>query len=152
MKATDLMLYDWVLHYTIGVARVVSLDYFSSIKKPREGIGLMSRDTEWKINITNPLEKSIYGIPLTSEILMKNGFIRRESVALGWVYTYLWFDEQEDKELENEHYFNLSPDPYEGTGFHWVPEMSAVSALCIRYVHELQHIMRLCGIKKEITI
>ena len=64
----------------------------------------------------------------------------------------MWFDEQEDKELENEHYFNLSPDPYEGTGFHWVPEMSAVSALCIRYVHELQHVMRMCGIKKEIEL
>lgn len=152
MKATDLMLYDWVLHYTIGVARVVSLDYFSSIKKPREGIGLMSRDTEWKINITNPLEKSIYGIPLTSEILVKNGFLRHKSISWGEVYTYKWIVGQEDKALEVEHHFRLSPDPYEGTGFHWIPEMSAVSVLCIRYVHELQHIMRLCGIKKEITI
>ena len=152
MKASELMLYDWVQHDTMGVTRVVQLDYFSSIKKPREGIGLTIRYAEEYVGVVNTLERLVHGIPLTAEILVKNGFLRHKSISWGEVYTYKWIVGQEDKALDVEHHFRLSPDPYEGTGFHWVPEMSAVSALCIRYVHELQHVMRMCGIKKEIEL
>lgn len=102
-------------------------------------------------NMAN-FRKEITPIKLTCEILVKNGFLHRESDAWGEVYTYKWSIEQEDKALEYEHNFNLSPDPYEGTGFYWIPEMSAVPALCIKYVHELQNVMRMVGIKEAITL
>ena len=82
-------------------------------------------------------------IPLNAEMLEKNGFVHRQSETWGDFYTLKWFIEQKDKALQYDHHFNITADPYEGTGFYWIPEMSAVPALHIHYVHELQHLMRL---------
>lgn len=88
-------------------------------------------------------------IPLTAEILGKNGFVHRQSVTWGDVFTYTYAIVQKDKVLQYEQHFNLSPNPYDGSGFYWIPEMSAVSALRVVYVHELQHLLRLCGIEDD---
>jgi hypothetical protein len=69
-------------------------------------------------------------IPLTPEILEKNGFIKERLYCHGTPLQYcvlvdgLWID------ISGENYF-------EGK---------------LEYVHQLQHTIRLCGIEKEITL
>lgn len=74
-------------------------------------------------------------IRLTHEILEKNGFER-----LGTNYVLIG------------HPFVLTnpskPDEYKDN--YWLRVASV--AVNIKYVHELQHALRLCGIEKEITI
>ena len=73
------------------------------------------------------IDDEIVGIPLTAEILEKN-FPNTDS-GLGWF-----------------------PD---GDGFHCDTSYSEGDILAsgfFRYVHELQHALRLCGIEKEIEI
>ena len=105
MKASELMLYDWVQHDTMGVTRVVQLDYFSSIKKPREGIGLTIRYTEEYVGVVNTLERLVHGIPLTAEILVKNGFLRHKSISWGEVYTG-----QVHHQFHNQEYIYAAPE------------------------------------------
>lgn len=74
-------------------------------------------------------------IPLTPEILEKNGFnLSRDKSGIGILDTY-WLGEGIGFRLhsfETDYYqFGLAK---------------------IRYVHELQHTLRLCGIEKEIEI
>ena len=88
-------------------------------------------------------------IPLTKEILEKNGFeediTRKQNPLL--IYTKQRFfrfpkgtgfniEEYEETIDENEHYFTL-------TGH---------SLIRVYYVHEFQHILRLCGINKDIVL
>lgn len=140
MKKTELMVGDHVLARGKNVR-----------------IGGFSATSGW-VDVIDNDEIHFYSIeqlepiPLTAEMLEKNGFIHRQSDKLGDFFTYKWFIEQQDKTLQYDHYFKLSADPYEGTGFYWVPEMSAVAALLIHYVHELQHLLHLCGIGKEMTL
>ena len=76
-------------------------------------------------------------IPLTEKILVKNGFDftkRNYGVCCKE-------DEYGDVELskdENGFYWSINTDEYE--------------ILRINYVHTLQHLLRLCGVEKELTI
>ena len=144
MKANELMIGDWVAVRRPG--------YRHEQVRVKSVIGNGTIEAKTSDGLVAIGEIAVEPIPLTAEILANNDFLHRESDAWGEVYTYKWSIEQEDKALEYEHNFNLSPDPYEGTGFYWIPEMSAVSALCIKYVHELQHLLRLLGIEKEIEL
>ena len=69
-------------------------------------------------------------IPLTPEILEKNGFIKESRENHGNILQYciltdgLWID------VSGENYF-------EGK---------------LEYIHQLQHVLRLCGIEKEIIL
>lgn len=140
MKKTELMVGDHVLAKGHPV-------HIVGIQACCDGVDTFNND-----DLHYHRMDDIEPIPLTEEILEKNGFIHRQSDTWGEFYTYKWFTEQQDKALHFDHKFNLSADPYEGSGFYWVPEMSAVAALRFRYVHELQHLMRMVGIGKEITL
>ena len=144
MKANELMIGDWVRKlepggHTIPVKVTGIIDEDNSVLfERRDGVH----------GVTDI--KAFEPIPLTGEILGKNGFVHRQSVTWGDVFTYTYAIVQKDKVLQYEQHFNLSPNPYDGSGFYWIPEMSAVSALRVVYVHELQHLLRLCGIEKDI--
>lgn len=76
-------------------------------------------------------------IKLTEEILVKNGFDftkRNYGVVC-----------KEDKHGDVE----LSKDE---NGFYWSINTDEYEILRIDYVHTLQHLLRLCGIEKELTI
>ena len=76
-------------------------------------------------------------IPLTEEILVKNGFDftkRNYGVCC-----------KEDKYLDVE----LSKDK---NGFYWSINTDEYEILRIDYVHTLQHLLWLCGIEKEIEL
>ena len=106
---------------------------------------------EWfpiRINSGEDIDLAIEGcyapIPLTTDILEKNGFVLESD---GWVF----YNEAENKE---QNYICVS---FRHNGETRRVEINYVNkALCvfrtIFYVHEMQHALKLCGIKKEIEI
>ena len=157
MKVEDLMIGDWV--HLISTIHNVSF--------PDDGViqdeGYTTTRTPIKITTvsencvsyySNKLElyitlssKDIEPIPLTPEILKKNGFVNSYidlSLNKDSVYKYNHFytgnsvivDMESNKlivKFENDIWMNL---PYSRT----------------IYVHELQHVLKHCDIKKEIII
>ena len=124
MKASELMIGDW-LRTSRGIAKVIAVDKIGLTFKIDGG----DFDIDW-----DDEEEWFNAIPLTPEILGKNGF---------------------DKYGENL--------IYEKDGLYMQIKLGAfVRIFCGMdnsvnfnrdfYVHTLQHALRLCGIEKEITI
>ena len=74
-------------------------------------------------------------IPLTPEILEKNGMILS--------FYGEFFPEDEHYELEIS---------VVGGRIFWTINAHEYDIMCLRFVHELQHALRLCGIEKEIML
>lgn len=134
MKVEDLMIGDWIQYqYTGGIFQIVEIS-------KTEGIKQFEDQPFFKLN-------GIIPIPLTPEILKKNGFVNSYidlSLNKDSVYKYNHFytgnsvivDMESNKlivKYENNIWMNL---PYNRT----------------IYVHELQHVLKHCEIKKEIII
>lgn len=130
MDAKDLMIGDWVMT-EVGIMRV------AQIFKNHIDCNVPTGSKIWKITTIEP-------IPLTPEILEKNGF-KRVRDKLGRVFYSIADD-----------YFDLTID--EITDSIWCIEYDDLEAhfpTCrnlVAHVHELQHVLRLCGVEKEITI
>lgn len=107
-----------------GIARVIMIGEHSPCYTTKTGEG------EAAIFPSN-----LQPIPLTPEILEKNGFER-----LGTDYILMGYP------------FGLTnpstPDDYKDN--YWL--RVAASSVNIKYVHELQHALRLCRIEKEIIL
>lgn len=123
MKATELMIGDWVSVEDLIRCRVDKIfqDYVVCLDK---------RDNE--------IIGNIMPIPLTAEILEKNGFEQTGDSTFsisddGMRFNATWWREslfyvgfyRRDNNSQNEHF-----------------------SLNVRYVHELQHILRLCGMNE----
>lgn len=80
-------------------------------------------------------------IPLTLEILKKN----KLNININNSYTNIlgYFDEDENNLLE----IYIEEDE-----IWWSISYAEYTILRLRYVHELQHALKLCGIKKEIEL
>ena len=129
MKATELMINDWVLYgkrYAIA-KRITPLrcDILVRITSNHDDIIIETYD-------------NIDPIPLTAEILEKNGFEQTGDSTFsisddGMRFYATWWREslfyvgfyRRDNNSPNEHF-----------------------SLNVRYVHELQHILRLCGMNE----
>lgn len=128
MKAIDLQLGDYV-HVNGGVCRVESISPFDI------------RISDNKGDFYHKHTDNLQPIHLTAEILTKNGFnIERHRDLGGDVFGSLntyWLGGEigtfrlQKYELDDEFQFGLAK---------------------IKYVHELQHALRLCGIEKEIEL
>ena len=124
MKANELMLGDWVKFPGGTIDKIVDLPYI-------EGKGICASFAASATLFPISVEK-IEPIPLTPEILEKNGFIYNElPFVQGW--------EQFGLTLTNG-----------GNGFRINCGINV--AMIIDSVHELQHALRLCGIEKEIEL
>lgn len=129
MKANELMIGDWVLDG----------------KKPAQIAGIMCDDlfeTTLSLGVGG---ESISPIPLTAEILEKNGF-RKDLM-----YFYLNIDDEKLLEFyTHEKRLRLWFDGVD----EWVK--ATIKDLLFqcqcKYVHQLQHALRLCGIEKEIEL
>ena len=75
--------------------------------------------------------ENMMGVPLTSEILEKNGFVRSK-VFVEWKYE------------RNGNYLLWKPFPW----LQISTDNSDVNFEC-KYVHELQHALRLCGLTES---
>lgn len=136
MKANELMIGDWVLEGGQYPHKVGGLDE----------------------QIDGMLPECYSPIPLTPEILEKNGFKQDKECPFVYetddedVIIDLYDPDPRSRLSKKDEYdkmvgIRLSPTPPYGFSY-WG------QSLIIRanYVHELQHALRLCGIKKEIVI
>lgn len=130
MKAGDLMIGDWVQYqYTEGIFQIVAIS-------KTEGIKQFGDQPFFKLN-------GIIPIPLTPEILEKNGILYSKSS-----FYYIIND---DKDLECTHYM------YQTIQEDWAIGVDTGAYECsvfarIKYVHELQHLLRALNINKEIEL
>ena len=126
MKANELMLFDLVKRKKDGkIMTVVELRY-------AETIAAITPDDVYYGDMEDYHESEIEPIPLTPEILEKNGFH----------YNDLPF-------VQSWEQFGLSL--YLG-GDGYRINCGQNVAMVIDSVHQLQHALRLCGIEKEIVI
>ena len=134
MKANELMIGDWVL-YDNQPHQIRQLGIFGEnrdcedypavcVGKPN-GIGLILERNE------------IEPIPLTPEILEKNG----------WVKGLYSFESYDNEELEC---LSLWVGKDGKNKWWWHVGVELVTP--INHVHQLQHALRLCGIEKEIVL
>ncbi len=128
MKANELMARDWVmpLKKLKGIpGKVVTID---------GGTDICWIDSKYYSCLFRCSD--VEGIPLTPEILEKNGFERDfEDGSL------IWVDEQDVTEVV-----------WGGTILTIHGENGHLELDTCMYVHELQHALRLCGIEKEIVL
>ena len=125
MKATELMVGDWVLCPDNMQRQVRYLQVRPSVI----GIGGSSYD-----------EDEIQPIPLTPEILEQNG-LKIDKYKGGFFPACFKEDEHYDVEIEmkdEEIAWSIN------CGEYWIKRLN--------YVHELQHALRLFGIKKDIEL
>ena len=85
--------------------------------------------------------KDIEPIPLSVEILEKNGLEKDNHGRLNGEY----FDEDKNRDLE------ISVDDKTGEIW-WSYNWDEYRIIRLRYVHELQHALKLCGIAKTIVL
>ena len=141
MRANELMIGDWVLDGGVK-ARVTSIMCDGIIETTKR--------------ISN--EEIVEPIPLTQEILEKNGF---EKIHLAYTvdkYHYLYAVSQrvfikclpfQNENLKVSNWFGVQIVNNE------LDAQTNLNSSCdvtCAYVHELQHALRLCGIKKEIKL
>ena len=130
MKANELMIGDWV-----GVGnRLVQITKLKKVSNEQQFFSVGYYHTEDKAEEGCFIDE-IQPIPLTAEILEKNGFSRFST-------SYL---------LEGEHFVLGNPsNPKQYMDNYWLRVCNR--DIHIEYVHELQHALRLCGIDKEIVL
>ena len=119
------MIGDWVYNNVADITFQVYPQFFS----------------QWH-NQPEQLKAIIQPIPLTPEILENNGF--EKEIVGGDTYFTL-----DDIVLQNDYEFGFDFGRFyrdSEDGF------VLVGIITIKYVHQLQHALRLCGIDKEITI
>lgn len=96
--------------------------------------------------VLNNWSDSINPIPLTSKILKKNGFKRGNLIT--FYNHYIGIDNRVS--LNDNSYYINSRNTWH---VHVDSEDYCTIANCeLTYVHELQHILRLCKINKEIVV
>ena len=140
MKETDLMIGDWVC--------LVDPDTKKRTNTKVRGSDLCGGGTfclQW-----------FEPIPLTAEILEKNGFYNSGS---GDHTKMLLSHDEDENEIRYAIYVGLkfktincmaSFDELEKPG--WRKSNGVEMDVCGPYVHELQHALKLCGIEKEIIL
>lgn len=162
MKANELMIGDWV-KFDGRTFKLCDVTVINPITNPALVTrSYIRKDVESPTGCFNdaliiesalPL-KDIYPIPLTAEILEKNGFC-----VYGDQATYAEESDYYGKPTALRVQCNKYGDLHiwieyvytEGREQH-VVEYEPKLHLRTRYVHELQHALRLCGVEKEIVL
>ena len=133
MKAIDLMIGDWV--------RVKRTQKIVKVKEIKQDC-IYTEDNGYEYSEIEP-------IPLTSEILEKNGFIVNKHV---YPYPYYEYINEEDKLKVGFAFPQGNRTSYKDPWVYIDSERVFVEHLPCIFVHQLQHALRLCGISKEITL
>lgn len=148
MKAEELMIGDWVCLADGNLPleeRYFKIEYLAT----SAGVSWVNQGTNAPIGLGDDescipvFRDEIYPIPITTEILEKNGILYRKSS-----FYYIIND---DKDLERTHYIYQTIQDDWAIGVDTGTDDCSVFAR-IKYVHELQHALKLCGIDKEIVV
>lgn len=131
MKAEDLMIGDWVHVYTKGNDR-----------------GVFTVDDEMLHGMMYPNLFDIKPIPLTTEILEKSGFVK---VPDRYEYPdcQCWTND-----VDGDYSFEIVADEHRKPhilGNREMGDYELINFEC-KFIHELQHALKLCGIEKEIVL
>lgn len=126
MKVNELMVGDWVnvngLNLKVGTIHA-------------DEIGVV--DPDYKIYWCSDDEfDRIDPIPLTENILVKNGYKSTQGID------FYWLDDKKHCCIKN----------YDGKRLFCYKQGINDVWLVVKYVHQLQHLLRLCGIEKEIEL
>ena len=131
MKREELMINDMVFDYTNSPVKVCAVGQ-DIVVKNSFGIGSLE-------------PKELSPIPLTEEILVKNGFVyREEEETCATEAFHHWQLDGHSFALNYTQYFRKEKKDN-------MPRFD-VAGIAIHYVHQLQHLLRLCGIEKEIEL
>ena len=127
MKATDLMIGDWVQGFVPNTnSRVEAI--------PSEyRLGVLTNGVTYIVSVADDFQP----IPLTPEILKKNGFeptSAQSEMLLQGEGQEVWLNNHGEN-----FWANIKNDKYYFEGY-------------VKCVHELQHALRLCGIEKEVEL
>lgn len=138
MKATDLMIGDWVKYTLTGIpARVTGI-----IKTPKECNIYAYVGTGNRLQGIN--ERDFEPIPLTEDFLLKNGF-RKEEFKDHNVFIIFHLGISVEK-VGTGWFINTSK--VNGSLRNYFTEFSGL----INYVHELRHVLFVGGIEKEVIV
>lgn len=132
MNIQELSVGDWV-RYRDRERQVCSLYQFT------EEVGLWRKDSQLCETITD-----IQPIPLTPEILEKNGFVDYE-VGKGW-YVLNVADDLRVWLHRNSHDWTFQLMKWSPLSTH------EIGKVFIKHTHQLQHALRLAGVGKEIEL
>ena len=130
MKTSELMINDWVIAY----GKNTQVVWVGNLQK----LAVRGFPSEF-------FEDEIEPIPLTPEILEKNGFTEIKGTNTTFkidIYGYLikvTFPKENEETNKRNPFLVIDSRP------------SYYSSECL-YVHELQHVLRLLGIEKEIEL
>ena len=145
MKATELRLGDYVYStFSNKPCKVIKLE------SSPEGYGSVCVDgVSGRKDVT-----SLTPIPLTAEILEKNGYERVPQPECA--NPYHWMMEKYEEESEGLLFrIKAFNNPFHGM-FVSIDNPSACETISfgkqIKFVHELQHALRLCEIEKEVVL
>ena len=130
MKANELMLGDWVAYRKDFPDRVNAIAI--------GGHAVSLEHDSWQ------QMSSIQPIPLTPEILKKNGFDFLYSSVPGGTP-----QEQRMRKVDTYEWRGIAVNYYHETNDFQIVNFRGVR---INYVHQFQHALRLCGIEKEIVL
>lgn len=139
MKATELMIGDWVLYG----------QRFAIIKELYNGnvtiLCSINGQNEYVIETYDNIEP----IPLTAEILEKNGFIANKHV---YPYPYYEYINEEDKLKVGFAFPQGNRTSYKKPWIYIDSENCFIEHLPCIFVHQLQQILILSRIEKEIVL
>ena len=158
MKAEELMIGDWVSFPDLGKTLFVTIVGIEQ----REGLGRIEgytfilRDEQKRTLYVR--RQSVKPIPLTPEILEKNGFRLTKADTVSPADRYWWaIDGTRDGAMVEITLYN--PDVHGVKALTKIHTQSShesgvntVHSCDIESVHELQHALRLCCIDKEIVL
>ena len=138
MKANELMIGDWVMHNDAH-KKVMVIWY-------KNNVSLDNPFVDWGSIYSDkfPIEE-VLPIPLTPEILEKNGF-KGDGYAIFTIDESSWLEY-----YYHEHRLRKWWSGVDEWQNHANVKDITFQCHCY-YVHELQHALRLCGIEKEIEL
>ena len=141
MKAKDLMLGDWVVYDG-------DVEYINPIKIEGMDIATESLITSDRDDVGFD---GIQPIPITPEILKKNGFKLKEEGETYSEYVSVW-DEISIISFAFYKETLCGVDTLLECELGFAGGLNRIHHCHIKYVHQLQHALRLCGIGKEIRL
>lgn len=149
LKISDLSVGDWV-RYDDRICQIAEIHQLSYNFGSKEICSFPQVTLYYEDDMPTYQEsvpfKDIHPIPITAEILGKNGWRILEKEVLGEDYEYeggerVWDDENRSIEIceEKQEVF-------------WYSWSNEYYMWRLEYVHQLQHLIRLAGVDKEINL
>lgn len=146
MKANELTIGSWARRrFTYkDTGREVIIDFqVTELRKNGDALYVWGESTDGRRGNMGRIDQ-IEPIPLTPEILEKNGFEFLYSSVPGGS-----LQEQRRKKVDTYKWHGLVINYFhENSDF----QIMDIRRARFNYVHELQHVLRLCGIEKEIVL